>query len=75
MYQNTQLKVHRAAVIENTDACPAPGTIVNANAEGIVVSCGTGLFNLLEVQMEGGKRLSAADFLRGHPLEAGNVLE
>lgn len=75
VYQTTQLKVHRAAVIENTDACPAPGTIVNANAEGIVVSCGTGLFNLLEVQMEGGKRLSAADFLRGHPLEAGNVLE
>ena len=74
VYQNTQLKVHRAAVTENADACPAPGTIVNANAEGIVVSCGVGLLNLLEVQMEGGKRLSAADFLRGHPLEAGNRL-
>jgi methionyl-tRNA formyltransferase len=74
LYQTTQLKVHRAALIENAAACPAPGTIVSADANGILVSCGTGLLNLLEVQMEGGKRLSAADFLRGHPLEAGNVL-
>jgi hypothetical protein len=32
------------------------------------------LLNLLEVQIEGGKRLPAADFLRGHPLQAGDAL-
>ncbi|MFN9944342.1 MAG: hypothetical protein ACK56I_33220 [bacterium] len=62
-------------MIENAAACPAPGTIVSADANGIAVSCDSGLLNLLEVQMEGGKRLSAADFLRGHPLEAGDRLE
>ena len=56
------------------DVCPAPGTIVSANADGILVSCGSDLLNLLEVQIEGGKRLPAADFLRGHPLQAGDVL-
>lgn len=75
LLHGAQLKVHRATVIENAGACPAPGTIVGADAKGIVVSCGSGLLNLLEVQMEGGRRLDAANFLRGHPLEAGMRLE
>lgn len=74
MLKDAQMKIHRAQVIPNADACPSPGTIVNADANGIVVSCGSGLLNLLEVQIEGGKRLPAADLLRGHPLQAGEVL-
>jgi methionyl-tRNA formyltransferase len=72
--KDAQMKIHRAQVIPNADACPSPGTIVSANADGIIVSCGSGLLNLLEVQIEGGKTFAAADFLRGHPLQAGDVL-
>ena len=74
LLKESQMKIHRAQALPAADACPAPGTIVRANAEGILVSCGTGLLNLTEVQTEGGKRLPAADFLRGHPLQAGDVL-
>jgi methionyl-tRNA formyltransferase len=74
LLHGSPLKVHRAS-LEQADACPAPGTIVRADASGILVSCGSGLLNLLEVQTEGGKRLPAADFLRGHPLHAGDTLE
>ena len=74
LLKEVQMKIHRAQVILNADACPAPGTIVSADANGILVSCGSGLLSLLEVQIEGGRRLSAADFLRGHPLHAGDVL-
>lgn len=74
LLQDVQMKIHRAQVTPDADACPAPGTIVSADANGIVVSCGSGLLNLLEVQIEGGKRLPAADFLRGHALQAGDVL-
>lgn len=74
MLKDMQMKAHRAQLIPNADACPSPGTVVSADAGGIAVSCGDGLLNLLEVQIEGGKRLSAADFLRGHPLQAGDVL-
>ncbi len=74
LLKDVQMKIHRAQAIPKTDACPSPGTIVSADANGIVVSCGGGLLNLFEVQIEGGKRLSAADFLRGRPLEAGDVL-
>lgn len=74
MFGDAQMKIHRAQLIPNADACPTPGTIVSADEQGIVVSCGSGLLNLLEVQIEGGKRLPAADFLRGHPLQAGDAL-
>jgi methionyl-tRNA formyltransferase len=74
LLKEAQMKIHRAQVIAHADACPVPGTIVSANANGILVSCGSGVLNLLEVQIEGGKRLPAADFLRGHPLQAGDVL-
>jgi methionyl-tRNA formyltransferase len=73
LLHGSQLKVHRAS-IENAEACPASGTIVRADPNGILVSCGTGLLNLLEVQIEGGKRLPTADFLRGHPLVAGDTV-
>jgi methionyl-tRNA formyltransferase len=72
--KDAQMKIHRAQLIPDADACPTPGTIVSADEQGIVVSCGSGLLNLLEVQIEGGKRLPAADFLRGHPLQAGDAL-
>jgi methionyl-tRNA formyltransferase len=68
------LKVHRATAIEGA-ACPTAGTLVSAEPKnGLIVSCGQGLLKLEEVQAESGKRLPAADFLRGHPLEVGMVL-
>jgi methionyl-tRNA formyltransferase len=74
LFKDTQMKIHRASVIAHADVCPLPGTIVGADAGGIGVSCGGGLLNLLEIQIGGGKRLPAGDFLRGHPLQAGDVL-
>jgi methionyl-tRNA formyltransferase len=68
------LKVHRATLLDG-EACPTPGTLLAADPKtGLIVGCGHGLLKLDEVQVEGGKRLAAADFLRGHPLEVGTVL-
>ncbi|MDZ4286427.1 MAG: methionyl-tRNA formyltransferase [Prosthecobacter sp.] len=70
-----QLKVHHASVIPGAEACPAAGTVLSADPKtGLIVSCGTGLLRLDEVQIEGGKRLPATDFLRGHALEVGTIL-
>ena len=65
-----QLKVHRARVEEAAEACPAGGTIIRADDRLLVATC-SGVLELLEVQLEGRKRMSAGDFLRGFPLEAG----
>jgi methionyl-tRNA formyltransferase len=43
----------------------APGTVLAADASGIVVACGEGALRLTELQKPGGKRLAAAEFLKG----------
>ena len=48
-----------------------PGLVLAAGAEGIVVSCGEGALRLTELQKSGGKRLPAADVLRGFALKPG----
>jgi len=48
-----------------------PGQILAADAEGVVVACGSGALRLTVLQKAGGKRLPAGEFLRGFPLKAG----
>ena len=53
----------------------ACGQILSIDADGICVACGAGsLLRLTVLQRAGGKRLPAADFLRGFPLAPGMVL-
>ena len=51
-----------------------PGEVVQTGPEGFEVACGQGSLLLKEVQLEGGKRMGAADFLKGHPIEIGEKL-
>jgi methionyl-tRNA formyltransferase len=51
-----------------------PGTVLSADATGVRVACGQGQLCLKQLQRPGGKRLSAADFLRGCPLQPGQRL-
>lgn len=47
-----------------------PGTILSADKRGIAVACGDGkVLCLTEIQALGGKRMAAADYLRGHPIQ------
>lgn len=47
----------------------APGTILEAGKQGILISCGSATaLRIHELQADGGKRMKAADYLRGHPL-------
>ena len=50
------------------------GQILLVNDEGVTVACGDGALRLTTLQRAGGKRLAAADFLRGFALEPGMVL-
>jgi methionyl-tRNA formyltransferase len=53
----------------------APGTIVEVTPVSLSVATGKGVLTLLEVQLEGKKRLSVEEFLRGHQLPLGLVLD
>lgn len=55
-------------------AVATPGTVVNVTSAGCVVSAGAGGVELTEVQLEGGRRMPAAAFCRGHALREGGRL-
>ena len=61
-------KVFRACPGEETDE--APGTVVSAGKDGVAVACGDGrTLVITELQADGGKRMAAADYLRGRPIK------
>lgn len=52
-----------------------PGTVLEADPKkGLTVACGEGALKLTEIQLVGGKRMKANDFLRGHAIEVGTKL-
>lgn len=66
------LKIWRAEVIERTGR---PGVVLSADKTGIVAGCGENALRILELQREGGRRLTAAQFLAGFPLPTGAMFE
>lgn len=66
------LKVHRASIEEGSGG--DAGEVMSAGSDGILVAAGSGRVRLLDVQAAGGKRLAAADFLRGNTLGPGEKL-
>ena len=64
------VKVHKTAFGAETTA--APGTVVSAGKQGIEIACGDSRTLLItQLQGEGGKRMAAADYLRGHSVQVG----
>ena len=62
------VKVYRTAV--GGETALAAGKIAEAGKQGLAIACGDGLLlRILELQAEGGKRMAAADYLRGHPVQ------
>ena len=58
------VKVYRSRIAQGEGE---PGTVLLG--KGLTVACGQGAVELLEIQAQGGKRMAAADYLRGHPLQ------
>jgi len=67
-------KIHSA---EKTDTKheALPGQVLSVSDNGIAVAAGKGALLLKEVQLEGKKRMSASDFIKGHQIGPGTVLK
>ena len=61
-----KFKVHETKVVPGSGA---PGQILGLTKTGLVIACGEGAIEVLSLQAEGGKRMAAPDYFRGHPLE------
>lgn len=64
--QGKLFKVHATRVAEGSGE---PGQILGLSKTGLLVACGEGAVEILSLQAEGGKRMSAPDYFRGHPLQ------
>jgi methionyl-tRNA formyltransferase len=64
----TKFKIHATQIVDvKTDKIP--GTILALTKTGLQVACGEGVVEIRMLQAEGGKRMAAPDYFRGHPLE------
>lgn len=61
-------KVYTTAIAENPTNAPA-GTVLGMTGTGLQIACGEGAIEIRVLQAEGGKRMPAPDYFRGHPLE------
>ncbi|GMK42766.1 methionyl-tRNA formyltransferase [Paenibacillus sp. CCS19] len=74
LWNGEPFKVWRC-VVESTETAAgsehAPGTVLSADPEGIVVQTGTGTLRLLDIQPAGKRTMPAAEWLKGARLERG----
>ena len=64
--QGKVFKIHATRVVEGKGT---PGQILELTKQGLRIACGEGAVEILSLQAEGGKRMAAPDYFRGHPLE------
>ena len=71
--QGGRLKLLRAKTAEGSGA---PGEILTADVKaGLVIACGSGAVEIVQLQAPGGKPMNARDYLRGHTMAVGTVLK
>ena len=65
------LKLWKVRVVEGGGEA---GSVIDIDKESFAIACGEGAIEVLEVQLEGKKRMSAGDFLKGSTLNIGQEL-
>lgn len=68
------VKIWKAKVLSGEQSVK-PGTVLRVTKQTIEVQTGDGILSILELQMEGKKRMTADAFLRGYALEEGTVFK
>ncbi|MCM2336649.1 MAG: methionyl-tRNA formyltransferase [Pseudomonas sp.] len=61
-----RLRVHGAVALDDPHDA-APGTLLRAGRDGLDVACGDGALRIRVLQRDGGKAITAADYLNGRP--------
>ena len=64
-----RLKVYETAILDEKTGA-APGTVLGVSKKGLKVACADGVVEIRTLQADGGRRMAAPDYFRGHPLEA-----
>lgn len=73
MLDSKKVKIFKSDVIESNHNAAA-GTVINIEKESFTVACGNNALKILELQLEGKKRMDTKSFLAGYKLEKGSLL-
>ncbi len=65
--QDKRFKIYEVRPVERTTDQPA-GTLLALTKQGLEIACGDGVLVITRLQAEGGKRMAAVDYFRGHPI-------
>ncbi len=74
-FQGRLLKIYRAKPLPDAGRKKKPGTVLEADRFALEIQTGDGVLSVLELQLEGKKRMSYDAFLRGCQLKAGELFE
>ena len=66
--QGSKFKVHETRIVAGSHN-KTPGEVIALTKTGLQMACGEGILEIRTLQAEGGKRMAAPDYFRGHPLE------
>ena len=72
-WRGEELKIWQAVLLRQSHGMP--GEILSVDNAGVLVACGQGALRLTQLQRPGGRKLAAADFLRGFTLAPGESFE
>ena len=64
--KGTKFKVHATKIVPGRGT---PGEILGLTKTGLKIACADGAIEVTSLQAEGGKRMAAPDYFRGHPLD------
>lgn len=70
---NKSVKIYRAQVVEGNLSKGRAGQMISFDKNGILLACGSGQLLIQELQLEGKKRMQAAEFISGSKLREGDI--
>ena len=65
--EGKRFKVYKTVIVPGKPGAK-PGTVLGLTKTGLQIACGEGAVEIQMLQAEGGKRMGAPDYFRGHPL-------
>lgn len=72
-HKGKTIKIFKTRIVENSSA--QAGVVLQRTTDSFIVGTNENALAVLEIQQEGRKKMSIAEFLRGYHIEAGEVLE
>ncbi len=75
-HQDKMLKIFTAEIVEvNEETSLQSGRVIKVDKSSFDVACHPGALRILEIQLQGKKRMSVKSFFNGYNLKVGDILE